>query len=224
MREASERIRTERRRADRKQQPVATVYAPQEISVLTIPDDVRRHYAVEAYDVHFELDGSGAIKTVSSTVQLRALTPGVRFYFTGHAVDREPGTLAFEALAGAVLNTVQENEIGAVHVYFRLNRELHPDDTEPHTISYLVHVNATERSEPQIEYYTRPGTQQHTLQVQFTPPALPEKLWWFGEPDSLAASYPKPDQLLARSGSNYYRQEFSRLKPGWCYGFSWVWT
>lgn len=226
IREASRAVQQAKRRHGQLP-PTPTPSASEQLTGDVIPDDIRRHYSIEMYDVYMRFDARGAVRQVRTNVSIRATSRGVRFYYAGHAGqgERRRGTLRFEAERGARLDKVVERETGAVDAYFRLDRELGPVDAEPYGLAYIVHVNSKVREDPEIIYVARTGSLQHTLRVQFVKPAVPEKIWWVGVPnESSVTVYPDPACLLPAEETGYYSYHFDRLQPGWLYGFCWIWS
>jgi len=199
---------------------------PRRVGDATSPDEVRRHYSVERYDVEFSFNEKGAITQVDSQVGIRALTPGVDFYYSGHAPDARngrPQAVSVVPLSGCLVEHMNVSPLGACDAYLRLDRTLGPDDPETYELSYRVELSEDQRADPQIAYFTRPGVLAHRLSTRFAPPAVPTKLWWFGAVDSFDADRIRPQNLLDHSDDAVYQREFDQIVPGWCYGFAWLW-
>jgi hypothetical protein len=59
--------------------------------------------------------------------------------------------------------------------------------------------------------------------VQFEPPALPEKLWWFHGTDPFQDSIPAPaEHVLPLNPTNFYFHEFHDIEREMC-GLAWRW-
>ncbi|TAM87805.1 MAG: XRE family transcriptional regulator [Jatrophihabitans sp.] len=198
---------------------------PADVGERTRPDDVRLHYAVERYDVEFDLSASGSIATVTSTADIRALTPGVRYYYTGHAPSTRvrPKDLGLRVFAGARIAHVNQTPLGTADVYLRLDRQLEPDDPAPHRLRYRVTVDDDDLADPEIQYLTRPGIRRHRLTCRFTAPAVPERIWWVESADGLTRNKIGPQNELAPSADGCYEWFFDAIVPGWTYGFVWTW-
>jgi hypothetical protein len=187
------------------------------------PDAVRRYYRIVRYDAEFVFDATGAIRTVTATVALRATMPGARFYYTGHqpAARRRRPDLGVTALYGATIAHTDVTDLGDADVFFELDREISPDDKDAHVLSYQVHLDDDDFADPEIHYVTRPGVEQHRLTARFTAPAEPRRLWLVTAPDAMARV--DPAAILAPSGPGRYEYLFDPIVPGWTYGFAWTW-
>lgn len=200
---------------------------PNRVDENTGPDDVRLHYTVERYDVQFDFGASGAIASVSSRVDIRALHSGTRFYYTGHSPDARASvaqTVSLTVGRGGVVEQVNASPLGATDVFIRLSHELSPDDPHPHVLRYDVDLGDKRRADPQIVYVTRPGICRHALIARFTPPVVPERLWWFAASNIYDADRDGATRELEPVEEHRYEHRFDPIIPGWCYGFSWLWN
>jgi hypothetical protein len=187
--------------------------------------DVQQHYLVSTTEAHYRFGPTGAIRAVLCTVLLQAKSPGVRMYYTGFSYPADPrrGVLQFRARSGATLVESQESSSGAVGTYFRLDRELSPDDPAPHTLVFEVEVDSPARATPRLGYFAASGTDRMVLRAGFDAAAEPASLWWFAVADIIDIEYPRPDQAVDRDPDGAFGRRFERLVPGWCYGFAWDW-
>ena len=221
----SRAARDARRRHERADAGRPARRQPSSVGADTRPDEVRLHYAVERYDVEFDFTADGCLATVGSTVDIRALTPCVRFYYTGHAPDarRAPPRLGLEVFAGGRVAQVNLTPLGVADVYVGLDRELAPDDPEPYRLSYRVEVNDDDLADPEIQYVTRPGIRRHRLTARFAAPALPVRLWWVESADGLTRNKIGPETEFPVAPDGRYERLFDPVVPGWSYGFVWQW-
>lgn len=223
MRQASDRRKRQQRIASRSEQNTA-LEPPQNLEEVSSPDDITKHYVTEAHEAHFLFSSTGSILQMRVRVWLRARTAGARLYYAGAYYDAETGTgiLRAEALEGASLLAQEENNAGAIKAFFELDRTLDPDDTTPHIVTYVVHVQSDKRAQPQLVYYARPGTVRLDLRAAFNSTMQPKQLWTFGEPNMVNIRHRPEDELQPDHDFNF-SYEFSPTIPGWCYGFSWLW-
>ncbi|WP_436495547.1 hypothetical protein [Actinokineospora sp. HUAS TT18] len=188
--------------------------------------DVQQHYAREANDAHYIFNEDGVVEEVRLSVTIRATTPGVRLFYTGHTfdADRRPGVLRIEEGAGGSLVQLRESPSGAVQAYFELDHDLAPSDAQPHVLSWRVLVDSSVRTSPILTFHCSPGTQRLSLRADFKAPALPQSIWWFSAPDTIDAEHPRPDATFASSPGGSYSKSFDSLTPGWSCGLGWVWN
>ena len=198
---------------------------PRDLDDVRTRHEVQQHYVVVSTRTQYRFGPNGAIRDAACTVALRARNPGVRLYYTGfsYSADQRPGVLHVEAMGGASTVTAQESPTGALGCYFRLNRELAPDDPDPHTVAFRVSVRSEQRAAPRLRYFASDGSEHFLLRAAFAAPAEPDSVWWFSVPDIVDAEHQAEGQDVPRSSSGVHERRFDRLVPGWCYGFAWRW-
>jgi hypothetical protein len=198
---------------------------PQDMGEVSSRHDVQQHYVIVSTEADYRFGPSGAIRDVVCTVALRARAAGVRLYYTGfsYPADQRPGVLRVEVLSGAAVLAAQESPSGAVGCYFRLDRELAPDDAEPYAVAFRVAVRSERRAAPRLRYFATGGSEQLLLRAAFDTAADPGSVWWFAVPDIVDAEHPAPGQDVPGEPAAVYAHRFERLVPGWCYGFAWAW-
>lgn len=198
--------------------------APQEIGGLGYAD-IRRHYLILEREERYAYDGDGVVSSTMVISALRATSPGVVLFCSTHSyeADERPDLLAVEAVAGCAVERVDRHPNGSVRAYFRLDRQLDPEDAQPHDCRYVVNVNSSVRARPILLALPGPGTRSYTLEATFTEPALPRRLRWFASENELSAIMPGDGYELAEISAGRYRKSFDAIVPGWCYGFVWEW-
>lgn len=199
--------------------------APQTLADIASREDVQRHYVVEMNRADYLFGPTGAIRQVDCAVALRAKTPGVKLYCTGHSypADPRPGVLNVSMVTGARLEAVRESRTGALQSFFVLSEALEPSDPEPHTVEFRLTVQSPVRSAPHLRYHAEAGNQQMVLHTRFQAPSLPSHIWNFGVPNVLDAEHPQTGTEFGQDRSGSYSHIFEPLVPGWCYGFGWTW-
>jgi hypothetical protein len=118
---------------------------------------------------------------------------------------------------------LRESETGAVAVYFELDRELNPGDSEPMSASFRVLINSQVRALPRLRFFADSGTERLTVAAEFPPPVNPTALWWFAAADPIDAEYRAHGREVAPVGGGRYVRTFNDLVPTWCYGLAWTW-
>lgn len=198
---------------------------PRDMAEVASRHDIQPHYVVVSTEADYRFGPTGAIREVLCTVLLRAKTPGVRLYYSGfsYPADQRPGVLRIEPRSGAGVAACQESPSGAVGGYFELDRELFPDDPEPHTVVFAVTVDSGRRAAPRLRYFAATGSDQLILRAGFEAPAEPASVWWFAVPDIVDAEHPAPGHEVPRTAAGRHEFRFDLLVPGWCYGFAWAW-
>jgi hypothetical protein len=187
--------------------------------------DVQRHYVVVATEAEYRFGPTGAVREVEITVAIRATADGARMYYTGfsYPADQRTGVLRAEAVAGAELLAAQESPSGALACYFRLERDLSPEDRDAYRLSFRLSVRSEARAVPCLAYFPTRGGERLQLRASFDAAARPGSVWWFAVPDLIDAERPAPGQELPGNPAFSFARSFDRLVPGWCYGVAWTW-
>jgi hypothetical protein len=199
--------------------------APQSLEDVTSRAELKQHYLVERTTADYQFSPEGAIMSVDHAAFLRATSPSVRIYCTGHSypADPRPGVLTVVPGEGASLIATRESITGAVQSFFELHRPLEPTDSEPSVVRYGLRVNSKVRSAPHLRFHAELGNQSLTMRTRFAAPAIPSTVWWFAVPNVVDAEYSQPANELGPGPGSTYLREFDHLLPGWCYGLGWVW-
>ncbi|HST66914.1 MAG TPA: helix-turn-helix transcriptional regulator [Mycobacteriales bacterium] len=220
-------LTTTREAARRRRQGEVSVPArpPRDLTEVGDRTDVQEHYFVVSTEVEHRFGPGGAITEVVTTIGLRARRPGVLLYYTGfsYPADLRPGVLRIEAVSGATVLATEESISGALACYLRLDREVGPDDPEPHLLTYRVRVDSEQRAAPRLRGFAFEGREQLLLRAVFDPAADPGSVWWFAVADIVDAEHPAPGNTIRGGPGGVYERHFERLVPGWCYGFGWSW-
>ncbi len=187
--------------------------------------DVQQHYLVISHRAEHTFTQNGTIQEVSYTVALRALTPGVRLYYSGHSypADQRAGVVEVEPVEHATLLATRESPSGAVAAYFLLDREISPNDPEPYVLRFRVLVHSDLRSAPRLRYFATIGCLQLILVARFPQSAMPARTWWFAQPDIVDAEQAIDEHELQAGPDSSFERVFDDLVYGWCYGFAWTW-
>lgn len=199
---------------------------PTAMSEVRDRSDVQRHYVVVSNEVHYSYGPTGAIREAMSTIALRARTPGVRLYFSGHTYPSDPRTGVVEVIphANARIADIRESPSGAVTTYFLLDREISPEDPEPYVLQFRVIIHSDVRSIPRLRYFAAEGNQQLVLRAAFPESAMPLRLWWFAGQNAVdAEEQVSAEHELQVNSADAFGHLFDNLIPGWCYGFGWRW-
>lgn len=220
---AATRAAARRRREGGGPDPVAV--PPRSMEEVDGRHDVQRHYVVVATDAEYRFGPTGAVREVVVTVELRATAVGVLLYYTGfsYPADQRTGVLRAEAVAGAALLSAQESPSGALGCYFRLERELSPEDRDPYRVTFRLSVRTDARAIPCLAYFPTRGGERLRLRASFDPAARPTSVWWFSVPDLVDAEQPAPGHDMPDDPACSFARTFERLVPGWCYGVAWIW-
>lgn len=229
LRSLHERMLTATRAAARRRreggEPQSEAIPPRSMEEVGDRHDVQRHYVVVATEAEYRFGPTGAVREVEVTVAVRATVPGVRMYYTGfnYPADQRRGVLRAEATAGAELLSVQESPSGAVGCYFRLERELSPEDRDAYRLSFHLAVRSDARAVPCLAYFPTRGGERLQLRATFDAAARPKAVWWFSVPDLVDAEHPAPGREVPDDAAGSFGSSFDRLVPGWCYGVAWTW-
>jgi hypothetical protein len=220
---AATRAAARRRREGGEPEPEAV--PPRSMEEVSARHDVQRHYVVVATDAEYRFGPTGAVCEVLVAVALRATAAGVLLYYTGfsYPADQRTGVLQAEAGAGAALLSVQESPTGALGCYFRLERELSPEDRDPYRLTFRLSVRSDARAVPCLAYFPTRGGERLRLRASFDSAARPGSVWWFSVPDLVDAEQPAPGHDVPDDPAGSFAHSFERLVPGWCYGVAWTW-
>jgi hypothetical protein len=224
MRQESSRTRSERRHKERPGRLTPSA-PPKSLEEIKSPEDVNTHYVIEMLDCKYTFNGDGIVQEVRYVNTIRALSPGVQFFYLTnlYQADQRRGVLRAEAGAGCEVADSQESENGAIRTFFKLDKVLSPDD-EAYAISNRIVVDSAIRTRPMLLHHGGSRDLAYILRAQFNAPSVPSKIWWFVETDSLDAQYNlQPEREFAVDADGYYSRSFGRLSKGLSYGFCWLW-
>lgn len=229
LRSLHERMLTATRAAARRRReggdPEPEAVPPRSMEDVGGRHDVQRHYVVVATEAEYRFGPTGAVREVVVTVAMRATAAGVLLYYTGfnYPADQRTGVLEVEAGVGAALLSAQESPSGALGCYFRLERELSPEDRDPYRLTFRLSVRSAARAVPCLAYFPTRGGERLRLRASFDPAARPGSVWWFSVPDLVDAEQPAPGHEVRDDPAGSFARSFERLVPGWCYGVAWTW-
>jgi hypothetical protein len=198
---------------------------PTSIQAVRDRHDVQQHYVVISHRAEHVFGPNRAITEVIYTVTLRALTPGVCMYYSGHSypADQRAGVVEISPIAHASLLSAKESSSGAVAAYFLLDRAISPNDPEPYILQFRILIHSTLPATPRLRYFTTVGCLQLILIAAFPETALPARTWWFAQPDIVAAEQAIDEHELRPGPGGRFERTFDDLIYGWCYGFAWTW-
>ncbi|MBB4930404.1 transcriptional regulator with XRE-family HTH domain [Lipingzhangella halophila] len=189
--------------------------------------EIREGYKVRESEAYYRVDERGVITEVDVIRVIRAVQPGVSLISVAHNYhyDAEVGVLSLEPGIGCSLAALRETGFGYLYAVLRLDRELNPDDGDAYSLSYRVHVSSSVPARPLLRYQARAGNDRYALRVLFTPPVLPQEVWWFSERDVFATEMPAPAQserIFPANPSGFYFRDFTRI-DNLHTGIAWRW-
>lgn len=189
------------------------------------PLDIRATYAVDTWERFMVLDGRGVMSEISNIVTVRALRPDVHLFAgaTSYDADKRPGVETVESGFGCEVAQVKESDIGYVEFVLRFGRMLQPTDKEGFTFSYTIRVHSVKKMTPFFQVGSRTHVSNHLLRLRFTPPAVPESIWWFRCANYIEVEQdPTPEQMLNYSPNHLYVRDFHDVE-GEYVGLAWHW-
>jgi hypothetical protein len=125
---------------------------------------------------------------------------------------------------GCSVRTYDESRRGVVSGHLQLDRPLSPSDPEPFAFSYLIKYNMERRADWPILIMARDNIARIAGHVQFTPPALPVKVWWLDVADSLDIGLDQPEaNTLPIDSAGYYVKDRDDAPGHRYYGLDWQW-
>jgi hypothetical protein len=189
------------------------------------PLDIRATYAVDTWERFMVLDNRGVMSEISNIVTVRAVRPGAHLFVgsTSYDADKRPGVETIEPGFGCEIAQLKESDLGYVEFVLRFGRTLQPTDKESFTFSYIIRVHSDNKMAPFFQVGSRTRVGNHLLRVKFSPPALPEKIWWFRCANYIEVEQdPAPEQILNYSSNHLYFRDFQDVE-GEYVGLSWYW-
>jgi transcriptional regulator with XRE-family HTH domain len=189
------------------------------------PDPSALYRIVES-DLRFTFNEHGAGTEVRLVLAIRAKVQGMNRYYTGFGYngDHRPGVVTPESSFGCSVGDFHESQSGIVNGYFKLGQALSPDDPEPYRFSFVMKLNSQMRSTPPCIGQFKTDILRHVVQLQFTPPSLPVKAWWFDVGTAIEVDDDQPaSQMFALDPNGYYYTAFVRPYAGRFYGIDYRW-
>lgn len=190
------------------------------------PPDPGRLYHVVTSDIRFTMDERGAGTEVRISLAIKAKLLGVERYYTGWGYNGNTsrGVVEPQSGFGCRIGNFHESEVGAVNGYFLLDRAISPSDPEPYPFSFLMRLHTHEPAIPPTIGQFQADAIRHAVHLQFTPPALPARVWWFDVATALEVEDdPLQDHIFPHDPGGYYFKEFLYPKAGRLYGINWQW-
>ncbi|WP_156184699.1 helix-turn-helix domain-containing protein [Allosalinactinospora lopnorensis] len=189
--------------------------------------EIREGYEVRESEAYYRIDERGVITEVDVIRMIAAVQPGVTLIAVAHNYHRDTGTgvLSIEPGVGCRLAKLRETGFGYLSAVFRMDRELNPGDGELYSLCYRVRVRSSIPARPLLRYRARTGNARYALRVLFTPPTLPQEVWWFSERDVFATEAPAPpqsDRIFPANPSGFYFRDFKRIDDLHS-GIAWRW-
>ena len=209
------------RRASERGEPIA-----QADGQLYERPDPYRLYRLASIETYTTYDYHGIPTDFRAHIAIRAKVPGLNRYYFGIGCHGDYRRGAMELLAGegCHIGEFHESDKGVHNGYFELDRELSPEDAAPYEFSFAAKYHTHMRVDQPLVSQPKTETARYLVQVQFTPPSLPAKVWWYDVATAVEVEDDQPeDQTMPTSLSGYYRHEFTRLVIGRVYGFGWRW-
>lgn len=188
--------------------------------------DPYRLYRLASIETHMTYDYHGIPTDFRAHLAMRAKVPGLNRYYFGIGChgDYRRGVLELLPGEGCRVGEFHESEMGVHNGYFELDRELSPDDPAPYEFSFSAKYHTHKRVDQPLVSQPKTETARYVVQLQFTQPSLPAKVWWYDVATAVEVEDDQPEvQTLTNSPSGYYRHEFTRLVIGRVYGFGWRW-
>jgi transcriptional regulator with XRE-family HTH domain len=187
------------------------------------PEDL---YTLDMIEMHVSCNDRRLPQEVRSLVKIRAKVEGAdRYYFrASYNEDLRPGVLTPVPGSGCSMGAYTESKRGVLNGYFRLDRQLSPNDPEPYVFSHRMLYNTERRVEWPILITPKTDMDRIAIHVQFTPPAVPNRVWWFDLTDAWDVWLDQPDSnALPVDSGGYYFRDWSNPLSNRSYGMLAEW-
>lgn len=170
-------------------------------------------------------DHRGVPDEFRTVIKIKAKVPDLDRYYFGYGChgDNRRGVVTLEPGFGCQLGEFRESNLGVHDGYFLLDKELSPDDAEPYTFSFRAQYH-TDRVWADKPIISQPKTETRLkiMHLQFTPPALPSKVWWYDVATAVEIANDQPEShVLPYDPGGYYYHELHQLVIGRVYGMDW---
>jgi transcriptional regulator with XRE-family HTH domain len=215
-------------RAKRLSQPgpqASDAFDEQFLDPRTDPYTLRRGYAVDMQEDLSYLNDNGVPTKNLYKVSIRPLVATAKYFLFryGHEGDRRRGVAGVQAGTGCTVALLDEDEDGTIFVLLEFD-QTKADELGRCHFFWAILVDSTVPSKPFYDTHTKSHMGHIVKQIQFEPPALPEKIWWYRGADPFGNRLkPSPDQLLELNPINFYFHEFFNVESEAC-GLSWRWS
>jgi hypothetical protein len=189
------------------------------------PYTLRRGYAVDLQEDIAHLDGNGVPVKNLYTAVVRPLSSNAKYFIFryGHEEDKRRGVASVLAGSGCSIALLEEDDFGTIYVVLEFEPSK-ADDLGRCRLSWSIEVDSVVPTRPFDAVHTKSRMGHIIKRVQFTAPALPERVSWFRDVDPFAAQLdPSSEQLLELNPQNFYVHEFFNVENEAC-GLAWRWS
>jgi transcriptional regulator with XRE-family HTH domain len=188
------------------------------------PYILRRGYAVDLEEDTAYIGPRWAATRNVHTVSIRPLSPHTRYFVFRYGYDEDPrrGVALPQAGSGCEIALVEEDDDGTIYVVIEFMNERR-DQFGRCNFSWAINIMSDAPADPLYAVHTR-ALMAHVVQrVQFEPPALPEKIWWFRGSDPFQeTTQPSQRHIFDLNPTNFYFHEFYDVEREQC-GLAWKW-
>ncbi|WP_328750560.1 helix-turn-helix domain-containing protein [Streptomyces sp. NBC_00285] len=195
-----------------------------EVTADSLVEEIRRTYQIQALEHNYRVDARGVITELNIICTVRQKGDSRYFAERLHYYTGKRGELDVRAGMGCTLLKSVESGPGIVYAVFELDNAL-VDDPALYSFSCKAFVNSDQVTRPVLRYhFASEGTPLHSIRVQFTEPALPDKIWWSRSIGSMQIEEdPEPDRVLAKNSDGFYFHDFRQVQVEHC-GLAWSWN
>jgi transcriptional regulator with XRE-family HTH domain len=185
---------------------------------------LRRGYVFELQDdVSFYRADRVPSKNIY-TLSIRLIAPQARFFVLRYGYEADPrrGVATLQPGSGCTIAHLEEGDDGLIYVVLEIDRSK-PDEFGRHNFSYVISLNTEEPGEPAYSLHSRSAIQHVVKRLQFEPPAVPERVWWYRGDDPFTGELPpKAEQIIETNSVHYYYKDFYNVENESC-GLRWQW-
>jgi hypothetical protein len=215
---------SELRRRQHRSKSKEVIEQPRVITADSPKADIYATYRLVQREESYRIDEQGVVEELTAIITVvptQACEPLYLAEYT-YPTDRQRGVMTVATGMGCRLIRQAESERGLLTFILNLDESIVAADSS-RTFSYKVRVNSTQPMEPTLWYHDLRERSLSGLRVQFTPPKLPRKIWWFRGP-GMTATITDPDayQILPLNPAGFYFFDFRDLHDE-ISGLAWAW-
>jgi hypothetical protein len=190
----------------------------------TDPHLLRRGYALDLEENTAYIGPDRVPKRNVYRALIRPLSPMAQFFVFryGHEPDPRRGVASVRPGAGCELAWLDENDDGTILAVLRFNTE-ERDELGRCSLSWVIEIDSDKPNEPSYEIHTRSLMAHIVTRIQFEPPAVPQKIWWFRGVDPFESRIDRPERVISLNPLHLYLHEFHDVEGESC-GLGWNWA
>jgi transcriptional regulator with XRE-family HTH domain len=193
--------------------------------LLTDPYLLRGGYFLESIEDSYYIGPNREPQRNVHRAAIRPTNPSTRYFPFRHSYEQDPrpGVCTITPADGCSIAHLEESDTGTIYAVLEFDPD-QADELGRCTLSWIITLTSDVPVQTRMESGTRTRIPQAIQRIQFTPPALPAKVWRYrGFDAQIAGMNPKPDNTLELNPAHLYVHELINAHQEW-WGLAWAWA